>query len=74
MTRYQDLSSNSGVVAYRIGTDYIAVKFRSGDMYLYTYNKPGKQAVEDMKRLAEAGRGLSTYISQHVREDYEARI
>ncbi|UEG52566.1 hypothetical protein LLH06_16545 [Mucilaginibacter daejeonensis] len=74
MTRYRDLSGNSGVVAYRIGTDHIAVEFRSGDMYLYTYHKPGKVAVEDMKRLAEAGRGLSTYISQHVRDDYEARI
>ena len=74
MTRYKDLSGGSGVVSYKTGPDHIAVEFKSGDMYLYTYKKPGKVAVEEMKKLAASGRGLSTFISQQVHDRYEAKL
>jgi len=73
MKRYRNLEGHSGVLAYDIRPDSIAVKFAGGDVYDYTYAQPGRTHVEEMKRLALAGRGLSTYISQHVREDYAAR-
>ena len=73
MKRYRNLEGHSGVLAYDIRADAIAVKFAGGDVYDYTYARPGRAHVEQMKRLALAGRGLSTYISQHVREDYAAR-
>jgi hypothetical protein len=73
MKRYRNLEGHSGVLAYDIRDTAIAVKFVGGDVYDYTYAKPGRGHVEEMKRLALAGRGLSTYISQHVRDDYAAR-
>lgn len=70
MQRYANLSGNSGVVAYGIGRDSIEVKFRGGDTYGYTYESATALHVETMKKLAVAGRGLSTYIAQHVQHCY----
>lgn len=70
MKRYRDLSGQSGVVAYEISDDAITVKFRDGDVYLYDYATTGRREVEEMKRLAVAGRGLSTFISRVVKERY----
>jgi hypothetical protein len=70
--RYHNLSGHSGVVAYELGEDTITVKFAGDDSpcYLYDAHKPGLQAVWEMQRLAKAGKGLSTYISRHVRDNY----
>ena len=70
MERYQDLSGGSGVDSYEVGDDWIKVRFRAGDAYMYTYASAGTERVEHMKELARRGRGLSTYISQHVRQAY----
>jgi hypothetical protein len=75
MQRYRNLSGHSGVLAYEIGEGSITVKF-TGDgspCYLYNEEHPGPAAVQEMQRLARAGKGLTTYISQHVREDYARR-
>ncbi|WP_345950900.1 hypothetical protein ABDD95_05510 [Mucilaginibacter sp. PAMB04274] len=74
MTRYQNTSRDSGVVAYQIEADRILVQFASGDIYAYTYKKPGKVMVEQMKELARQGRGLSTFISKAVRGRYERKL
>jgi hypothetical protein len=72
MKRYKDRSGKSGVFLYEIGKDYILVRFTGSDaVYKYSYKRPGKKHVEMMKKLAEKGEGLSTYISQFVREEYE---
>jgi len=55
----------SGVIAYEIGEDFIIIKFKSGAPYTYTYATAGANAVEKMKQLAVAQKGLSTYISQN---------
>lgn len=54
--------------AYEIGTDYIKVKF-SGTFrtYTYSYRKAGSSHVENMKRLAQNGSGLNTYINRYVK-------
>jgi len=72
MRPYLNLSGNSGVREYEPGPDFIRVQFHSGDLYLYTYESAGRDNVEEMKRLAVAGKGLSTFISQHreVRNGY----
>ncbi|TXC88046.1 hypothetical protein [Paraburkholderia azotifigens] len=70
MKRYRNLSGSSGVVAYETTDDGITVKFRDGYFYLYNHATPGEQEVEEMKWLAVAGRGLSTYISQVVKDRY----
>jgi hypothetical protein len=74
MAPYRNLSGDSGVTHYEAGPDFIVIRFRKGDRYLYNHEKPGREAVETMKRLAVAGRGLSTFISQHVREDYAEKL
>src|SRR5690606_17862919 len=41
LRRYANLSGKSGVVAYGIGADFIDVRFRNGETYRYTHDKPG---------------------------------
>jgi len=74
MKRYLDKTGSSGVIAYEIQKDGILVRFRNGGTYLYNQQRPGKQQVAQMKKLAEQGAGLSTYISVHVREQYAAQV
>ena len=64
MQPYRNLAGNSGVEAFDILRDGIKVRFVSGGTYLYDYRVPGRTRVEEMKRLARAGRGLSTYIAK----------
>lgn len=72
MVRYKNLSGDSGVEAYEIGPDYIIVKFSGASRtYSYSYGRAGSGHVEQMKILAITGRGLSTYISRHVKHLYD---
>ncbi len=73
MQRYRNLSGESGVVAYEAGDDFIRVRFAGGDIYRYDQTRPGARHVAQMKRLAQSGRGLSTYISQQVRAAYASK-
>ena len=73
MEQYQNLAGNSGVVAYDIGLDFIRVQFTGGEIYVYTYESTGADAVEQMKTLAEQGRGLSTFISRAVKGAFAAK-
>jgi hypothetical protein len=68
MKRYGNLSGNSGVLAYEFGSDWIEIKFLDGRIYLYTYESAGQWHVASMKRLAEAGKGLSGYVSQNLHD------
>ncbi|WP_028081416.1 hypothetical protein [Solimonas soli] len=70
MKRYRNRNGHSGVRAYESGPGYIKVRFANGDTYVYDDRIPGARAVARMQALAAAGRGLSTYIAQHVRERY----
>jgi hypothetical protein len=74
MQRYANRNGGSGVVAYATGPRGIAVQFVDGSVYVYDMERPGAQAVADMKRLARAGQGLSTYISQSVRDNYARKL
>ena len=64
----------SGVIAYETGDDYIVCDFGKDQKYLYSYKKPGKKHVENMKLLAPKNKGLTTYINQHVRNHYEKKL
>jgi hypothetical protein len=74
MQRYGNQSRESGVVAYDIDAGQIIVQFRNGDRYLYTEDSAGAANIAAMQELARAGRGLSTFISQHVHERYARKI
>lgn len=70
MMPYANRSGNSGVVSFEIAEDSISIEFRDGHTYQYTYSSAGQRNVERMKRLARNGQGLSTFISQNVKNDY----
>jgi hypothetical protein len=74
MIVYKRLSGSSGVTHYEIGDDYIKVLFRTGSLYLYTDTVTGIHHVAQMKLLARQGIGLSTYISQHVKDKYATKL
>ena len=71
MTEYKNLSGESGVVKYEILSDGIRVQWVGGDIYYYSNASAGADHISEMKRLAQKGRGLATYISQNVRGNYE---
>lgn len=71
MPLYSNISGNSNITAYNIGPDFIQVMFGNGEVYNYTYDSAGEDNVEEMKRLAESGSGLNSYILAYVKEDYE---
>jgi len=73
MQQYKNISGDSGVVAYETGDDYIKVKFIDGAVYLYTNAVTGQHHINQMKKLAATGLGLSAYISKHVRNRYAAK-
>ena len=63
----------SGVTGYEISPDSILVQFRNNSKYLYSVASAGKKAIDAMKKLAIANKGLSTYISQN-KPGYEKKI
>lgn len=72
MPYYQNLNGNSGVVYYETATTFIQVTFKTGATYRYSHNGPaGRANVEQMKVLAEQGRGLATFINKNVRNLYD---
>jgi hypothetical protein len=71
---YLNLSGNSGVAAYETAPQAIAVQFGDGAVYVYTWASAGRSHVEQMKRLAQDGRGLSAYIVRHVRGAYDSKF
>lgn len=73
MQKYKDITGHSGVTDFEIGKDYIKVRFKSREVYNYSHTNPGKKQVETMKELALAGKGLSTFISQFVKDEYESK-
>lgn len=74
MTPYRKLSGNSGVTHYELASDSIKIKFNNGSVYLYTHAITGEGHISKMKQLATSGKGLSTYISQHVKDRYALKL
>jgi hypothetical protein len=72
--RYKNLSGKSVIRAYEIYDKSIVIEFRHAGKYVYNYDRPGREHVEEMKRLAVEGGGLSTYISQNVRKLFAKKL
>lgn len=72
---YKNLEGDSGIRTYEILADSILIEFATGKYrYLYNATRPGPEHVAAMQKLATKGRGLATYINQHVRDAYAAKI
>jgi hypothetical protein len=74
MQRYANLGRSSGVRAFDIGSNLIDVQFSDGSVYRYTYASAGSHNIEHMKLLANAGRGLNSFISRHVKNSYAVKL
>ena len=71
MEKYSNFHGDSGVLEYETGLDFIKIRFvNRNTIYVYNHSQPGSAHVEQMKRLATNGRGLATYISQNVKQNY----
>ena len=70
MQRYMNLSGNSGVLAFEVAPGEITVQFDRSGFYLYTDASAGAANIVQMHRLAQAGRGLGTFIKQAVNKSY----
>lgn len=62
MKAYRDINGDSGVSAYDYGDDWIKVQFKGGAVYEYRAAKIGQANINNMKRLADGGDGLNSYI------------
>jgi len=71
MENYANLSGQSSVQEYEPYEQAIIIGFKGGAYYLYDYIKPGKENVEIMKELAEAGEGLANFVNS---DDKNARV
>ncbi len=71
MKRYANFGGNSSVRYYEYGDNYITVQFKTGAPYTYSYSSAGAYNVENMKRLADSGQGLGSYIMRNCRKSYE---
>jgi hypothetical protein len=72
--QYKNVHGDSGVVAFELRPRSVIVKFQDGWKYEYTDESSGAKAVRVMKELALAGEGLSTFISQRVRDKYARKF
>jgi hypothetical protein len=74
MKKYLNKEGHSGVTGYEIDPVGILVEFNHDAVYLYTDESAGSKAIDIMKKLAEDGRGLSTYISRNVKDNYKEKV
>ena len=65
---------DTGVRAFALLPEAIALRFSDGRVYLYDGAVPGRLHVERMQHLAQQGSGLTTYVNRFVRERYAGRV
>lgn len=70
MTKYLNINNDSGIEAYEINVDRISVKFKDSSVYVYSYQSAGKENIERMKKLAQSGDGLNSFINLNVKYKY----
>jgi len=77
MPAYRDFDGDSGVVFYRYGGDRIEVEFQRGIQRhytdTYTYASAGAGHIEHVRRLADAGDGLNSYLNKNVAKLYASK-
>lgn len=71
MIAYGNITGRSNIIGYELGEESILVAFANGKFYTYSYDSAGEDLVEEMKRLAREGSGLSGYIQQNAKYSYE---
>lgn len=63
MISYKNLSGDSGVKEYEIGSNFIKIRFiHRKTVFVYDHSHPGSAHVEKMKRFAKNGKGLANKL------------
>lgn len=78
---YKNLNNNSSVKEYNISGEIIAIRFKNSaswggvvsDLYIYSGQSCGNEAMQELKRLAIQGYGLNSYIKKN-KIKYEQRV
>jgi hypothetical protein len=65
MKRYGNRSQRAGVIAYEYGATWIRLQFAGGEIYEYPARKVGSANLKKMKRYADEGEGLTTFINKN---------
>ena len=75
MPIYKDIDGDSGILSYEYGADWILIEFERGAQrhYKYTYASAGAHHVDCMKKLADQGEGLNSYINKNVTKLYQQK-
>ena len=75
MKIYRNINGDSGVAKYEYGSDLIKVRFKRGGTYEYRASVIGHRHLDEMKKFADNGRGLNTYINENpkVRTGYSPK-
>jgi hypothetical protein len=72
---YANSDGDSGIANYEIVGSAIIIEFVDAKYrYVYDSARPGPEHVKAMMTLARQGRGLATYINQHVGSSYARKI
>ena len=50
---------------YTLFRDRVILEFREGEIYTYSYDTAGEQAVEAMRSLARGGAGLNRFLNTY---------
>ena len=75
MISYKNLNGNSNVKCYNISENYIDIEFYNTPLvYRYSNIVPGRQVLNELKRLAIQGYGLNSYINRYVNKNYGRRF
>ena len=71
MQKYKDTNHDSNVDSFEINATSISVWFKgTPEPYVYSYQSAGQHHIEEMKRLAQIGDGLNSYIMTNVKIKY----
>lgn len=74
MKKYKNLSGKATVTFFEIAKDAVKVRFADNSVYLYSNQATGSANISKMKTLAEAGKGLSTFIDASVKGKFARKV
>lgn len=74
MKIYKNVSGKSTVARYELAKDFVTVRFTNQSVYRYSNQSAGSGNVSQMKVLAEAGKGLGTFIEANVKEKFARKV
>jgi len=74
MHLYKNLSKDSTVTRYHIAKDALTIRFTDDSVYIYSNQSATPVAISKMKILAEAGKGLGTFITANLKDRYSRKV